>query len=210
MVLVEVKGEFEELNALTVAEGKGFAMASNLELDAILQTDAWKEFQDAFPCWSGTLVAYKAPGVPFGETVEFEGLTFKVPKKFQMKTNCVLVCNHPDFKRNGGVFVPGKSLRCIAFPSTDGWYLPDKESGIPSGEKSNSNADRYLWRRGGDYVGLLVRGVGYFFVDDRRYVDAYLRPRYRFGVVLRSGKNKAVKHVHEWHCACGAVRRGSL
>ena len=174
----KIEGDHAALDALKLAESEGRSLATNLEVDAFLQMDEWRQFSSAFPVWTGTLVAYKAPGVPFGETVEFEGLTFKVPKKFQMKVNCVLVCNHPDFKRDGGIFIPGKSLRCIAFPSTDGWYLPDKESGIPNGERSNSNADRYLWRRGGDYVGLLVRGGG---ADDRRLV-AYGRPRFRFGV----------------------------
>ncbi|MCK9603023.1 MAG: hypothetical protein M0R66_01380 [Candidatus Omnitrophica bacterium] len=203
--------EADEAGTLALAAAKGARIASNPELDAVLQTNARNDFGDAWPCRSGTLVALKAPGVPFGETLERDGRVYEVPKKFQMKTNSMLVCNHPDFKFDPRekVFVPGKSVKCLPIPEKDGWYAPDSTFGIPNGIRTDSQKDRYLWRSNRDWFGLAVRRYGFFGDYGRRYVFLDVGPGGRFGVLESLAKGKLPKHVHEWETkcrVCGEVR----
>lgn len=56
--------------------------------------------------WTGTLVAYEAPGVPFGDRIAYawnDGKTeyssvFDVPEQFRGRSNCALVVEYPDFE----------------------------------------------------------------------------------------------------------------
>ncbi|RPJ56094.1 MAG: hypothetical protein EHM12_10925 [Dehalococcoidia bacterium] len=154
-----------------------------------------------YPCWTGTLIVYAEPGAPFGKTVTFRDLTLNVPKQFQGKVNCAIVCNHPDFTLKDNTLTPGKSARCIAFPVNDGQYLPEKEFGVPNGEKSGftNSAARHLWRRNESYVGLLARGFDYY---DRRDVYAYYDCDCRLGVFGDTRRGKNFKCKHEWIKVC--------
>jgi hypothetical protein len=210
---VAVNGVFSEdgvepLAILERADREKRVIASNLELDAVLRSGDWNKWRDAWACWSGTLVAYKASGVPFGETVEFRGWVFKVPKQFQAKTNSVLVVNHPDFRVEGETFIPGKSVACIPIPAGNGWYKPDPVFGIPNAEKTGTEEDGYLYRQNEDYVGLVVRWDGGFVDDLRRYVGLFFYPGYHLGVLEsdRPWSGKVPKHVHEWETKCKLCR----
>jgi len=169
--------------ALAVIEKRGLRLPSNLELDKRLASDEWRKEKEMYPCWSGTLIAYKARGKPLGAAIEFEGLKVKVPRKWQAKKNVALVCDHPRFSFKDNEF-SSKNFLLIPFPEKSGWFLPDAAFGIPNGEpdSSRNSKARYLWRSSGDYVGLLVRGYVLFFGDDRRNVGAGGGPRLRFGV----------------------------
>lgn len=55
------------------------------------------------------------------------------------------------------------------FPDSDGWYMPDAETGVPHGKEVEASLDaRYLFRSGSPYAGLLSR----LDCHDRRYVFA--------------------------------------
>lgn len=203
------KGGMQELNAILEASKRKISVLSNPENDAILQSEEWRKYVAAYPVWTGTLVAFRKDNKPFEEKVEFSGLTFNIPEKFQGESG-VIACNHPDFILNGTTYTPGKSAKLLPFPEQDGWHLPDKEFGIPNGKESSEDdpAARKLWRRDEeDYTGLLVRWGG-FDGDDRRDVDAVDRPSYRLGVLGVRGKFKVPKHVHEWTCkTCGVAKQ---
>ena len=84
----------------------------------------------------------------------------------------------------------------IYLPLQDGWYLTDEKYGIPNGERSNSSNPnaRYLWRyQNESFSGLLVRRYVGFGVGGRRYVDAALRPYFRFGVVKKEDQKSKEK-----------------
>jgi len=168
--------------ALAVIEKRGLRLPSNLELDKRLNaSEDWKKEKEMYPCWSGTFIAYKAPGKPLGDTVEFQGLKVKVPRKWQAKTNVALVCDHPKFSFKDNEFSSDNFL-LIPFPEHDGWFLPDEAFGIPNGKPGDSKEARYLWRRSEDYVGLVVRGYVVFLVVVRRAVSADGGPSGLFGV----------------------------
>jgi hypothetical protein len=192
-------------------------LLSNQELDQrLVDSDVWKKEKEMYPAWSGTFIAYERPGVAFGKTVSFRDLVVAVPKQFQGKVNCALVCNHPDFTLKDNKITLGKTARCLPFPVGDGWYLPDKDFGIPCLEKSNSlnSAARYLWRYTSlSYAGLVVRG-GYGLIFCLRrdvladgcycYFDGF-----RFGVFGSSvGAAKKGKCKHKFVCEfCGEKRK---
>jgi hypothetical protein len=97
--------QYDDSQGLTIQESINAAnqrklrLLSNLELDhRLFLSDDWKKEKEMYPCWSGTFIAYEAPGVAFGKTVGFRDLVVSVPKQFQGRKDCVLVCNHPDFK----------------------------------------------------------------------------------------------------------------
>jgi len=200
--------QFKE--AIAEAAKRKVRLLNNLELDARLQGEEWKQEKEMYPCWTGTLIAYEAPGKPFCKTVEYEGLTFNVPKQFQGKKGRTIVCNHPDFILKDNVITPGKSAKCIPIPEDDGWYLPEKQFGIPNGEKSSDNGQtRYLWRWSTPYCGLVARDYDWWDGRDRRDVGCDCGPSARLGVFGASGKYTVPKHKHEWVCkTCGEAKGG--
>jgi len=199
--------------AIVAAGQRKLRILSNLELDKrLVGSDQWKSDREMYPCWSGTLIAYEKPDVAFGKIVAFSDLVVNVPKQFRGRVNSVLVCNHPDYNLKGGVVTLGKSVRCLSFPVNDGWYLTDKDFGIPTGIKiSLLNKDaRYLWRRNNsNYVGLVARGYG--VISYRRDVICYDYGSGRFGVFGSSVGEKTFNNCkHKWIkvCkVCGAERR---
>jgi len=191
------------------ANKQNVRILSNLEIDKRLKSGQWEKEKEMYPCWTGTLVVYEEPGKAFGKTVECEGLIFNIPKKFQGKKNMAIVCNHPDFVLKENTITPGKSAKCIPIPEKDGWYLPEKQFGIPNGEKGNNDGHRsYLWRWSSPFVGLVSRCCGGWGGWDRRVVDASYGPYGRRGVFGIKGKCSAPNHKHEWVCRiCGEVKK---
>ena len=196
--------------AQTVAEAgkRKLRLPSNLELDErLVKSDAWKSEKSMYPCRTGTLVVYEAWGKPFKSKLQWEGFTVLIPKKFQGKKNLALVCNHPDFQPKGTTFSSNK-FTAMALPGEDGWYDPEPRFGLPMGERKDyADSRRYLWRYQDDaFIGLVVRGYLVFLGDYRRDVVALRGPSRLYGVFGVAGKNKAVKHIHEWKCECGATK----
>ncbi len=149
-----------------------------------------------YPAWTGTLVIYEAPDKPFGEQVVFNrdinqvkySISFKVPKQFRGKKNCVLVVEHPDFelvdlgKNKYQIRVTDGIHLIEQFPKKDGWHMPDAETGIPCSMSVRESLDsRSLWRLDSSYLGLLRRGVLYGL---RRVVNLGEFPSNRLGVAL--------------------------
>ena len=133
-------------------------MLSCKTADELLQDEeAYKKYSALFTCWTGTMLVYEAPGVPFGKYVKdsVTGWIFDVPGEFQGKVDIALLLEHPDFKIEEGAYgmtfvrpAPLYQISSMPFPKVDGWYLPN-EFGIPTGDEvSRSNKDaRYLSRR---------------------------------------------------------------
>ncbi len=150
----------------------------------LIHSNQWEKEKEMYPCWAGPLVVHEVPDKPFGKTVEWEGLTVHVPKKWQGKANLVILDAHPDFKRQGSVFWPGPKAQARPMPKEDGcWYDVDPIFEYPIGEpKDYSDSRRRLWRRtSSPYIGLVARG-GVWYGYDRRGVSCYYVPSYRLGV----------------------------
>lgn len=199
--------------AIAKANKRKLRIPSNLEIDSRLQGEEWKKEKEMYPCWTGTLIIYEAVGKAFGKTVEYQGLTFNVPKAFQGKKGAAIVVNHPDFILKDDVITPGKSTKCIPLPDDDGWYLPEPQFGIPNGSKGEDDGKhRKLWRwQDKAYIGLVARCYGRWLGRYRRVVDAYYVPSSRLGVHgTATGKVKPPPHRHEWICkTCGQEKEGS-
>ncbi|MGI0134135.1 MAG: hypothetical protein ACREBW_04170, partial [Candidatus Micrarchaeaceae archaeon] len=123
---------------------------------------------------TGTLTVYEKPDRKLGETIEFQGIIFKVPKEHQGRKNIALSINLApgSFTFEDGIITPKGVHVTENLPKEDGWYLTDAW-GIPTGEEvdpSNPEA-RYFYRRDGKaYIGSVVRNGGYGGEYDWRYV----------------------------------------
>jgi hypothetical protein len=136
-------------------------MASNKELDAMRHRIS----DDSF-FRTGTYVVYENVGTPFGETVQYDGLTYNVPKEYQgnpRMINKMFVFEH----RNGvtidekGVFT-GEVIAILNRPVKDGWYEIDPDTAIPTGKECvpNDPIARYWYgssKHGGVFA--IVRGT---------------------------------------------------
>ncbi len=137
-------------------------IASNKRLSRALNSNEWSRIKDAFPCWSGTMVAYEEPDKGFGSIVSFQdpenGIRwiFPVPAEFAGEKNAALAVDHPDFS----LLQDGKDMiiECESpdlikgFPSRSRlWHLGDNIHDIPQGAGSNISLygnKRTLWRTG--------------------------------------------------------------
>jgi len=196
-----------QVQALEEANAKGLTLAPLKDLDERLngKEELWRAEEALYPAWSGTFVAYKAPNKPLGKTIECKILgdtyVFNVPKKFQGKRNIALAINH-GFTKEGKPLISYKKIgekrflveiadesmiKAIRhFPSEDGWQLPEKKFGLPSGSKLNyaSKNARYLWRINGAYCGFASAGDYVFYViSGWRVVYVGCRSGGRFGVL---------------------------
>ena len=111
---------------------------------------------------TGTVVVYEAAGKRLRQTIEFQGITFNVPKEFQgMKDVALTFDLQPGRFTFENDVLAAKDVKVVPnFPTNDGWYGTD-QNGLPSGKvMANTNLDvRHLWRRDGEaYIGSVVRG----------------------------------------------------
>jgi hypothetical protein len=155
-------GYWDLKESLRVSEGR---MASLLDVDAVIQSG--KRFGMVR---TGTFLVYEAPEQPFGEQVRFGGIKFNVPKEFQGKVNCAFVLLCPDVQIDETGLLTGKIVKVIEnYPTANGWFNFDKETGIPTGKDVVSSSDpeaRYNIRAPNAYIGAVTRG----FVDDGRLI----------------------------------------
>lgn len=134
---------FEE--GLRYVDEKNFVIASNKRLDkALVNTDEWKLLSAAFPCWTGTITAFRKGEERLGKTIEYVDpktnyrWIFPVPEEHRDKKNAILVAEHPDFMiesdRNDRIVRAAKVDLVESFPAFGGrWYGTDAEHGIPIG-----------------------------------------------------------------------------
>ncbi len=185
--------------ALQRADEAGLVIASNKRIErAIMERKERRSILDAFPLWTGTLVAYDEPGQRLGKTFEYtEARTgnryvLDVPEEHQGRANVVLVAEHPDFtieKDGMNRIIHAKRLGILARVPTilgGGWYHGDHVHAIPCGKKvdKNSESARIL---GAGYRGirLVVRGDDSFQgLITFCTVSLNYRPSDRFGVVV--------------------------
>jgi hypothetical protein len=122
---------------------------------------------------TGTVVVYEGAGKRLRQTIEFQGITFNVPREFQgMKDVALTFDLQPGSFTFENDVLAAKDVKVVPnFPTNDGWYGTD-QNGLPSGKgvaSTDPNA-RYLWRRNGEaYIGSVVRDSG--SVDIRRFVS---------------------------------------
>jgi hypothetical protein len=189
---VEVVGmELTMRQAVAKASRKGYRILSNAEMDATLSSGKLPAkvkyahpppnmVKEAPEYWTGTLVAYKAPGEMLGKTIEFQGMVVAVPAAWQDKKDVMIVCEHPAFTigKHGTVELNNPDL--VPMHAQDGWYVKDKH-GIPSGKPSNSDdaKARFMVKAKGTYIGLIQRtnidrfgiryDLGYMYLDGYQY-----------------------------------------
>lgn len=198
----------DAITAISTANKNGVRIISNREFDSrMLPADNWKSEKEAYPVWTGTLVAFRGKGEKLGESVAYQslGVTYilEVPKEYQDERNAALVVNHgflaiendpmtpripliiPRVEGNTVVYEitdKGQIALFRGFPQEDGYYLVDNRFGIPHGNvlsKDDSGA-RYFYRQKGAYVGLLVRGNDFSPTG----VGAYYMPSNGHGVLV--------------------------
>ena len=119
-------------------------LATNNEVDHVLRAGLSLLTGQAF--LTGTVAVYPAPNTPFGESVAYQGITFKVPREFQELSNAALVLENPSIK-NG--IMRGKNVWLVTdFPIGFGCYPVDENTGLPHGRPTNisERQARYLWR----------------------------------------------------------------
>jgi len=191
--------------AVSTANKIGSRILTNKEFDKrLVLSDTWKSERDAYPAWTGTLVAFKGKDEKLGDVVKYTDsktnttYLFEVPAEYQKERNAILVVNHGFLASGDALIVPNEKGSIVAyditdkseiallrkFPSSNGWYCADNKFGIPLGVDipSDNHYARYLYKVQ-NYVGLLARGyslLGY----NRWVVYAVDQPSDRFGVLI--------------------------
>ena len=180
-------------DAFQLAKEKGMRLLSNKELDEMLQSGEWKNYEAAFPAWSGTMVAYSKPGEKLGESIKYtdseskETWEFPVPAKFRGMKDCALVAEKYRLFRDGMdviVVADDKDIKIVKdFPSKNGWYKTDEVTGISSGKEAEERDKdaRYLYRDDFGRVGPVARD--YYLYYNWRIIDVDDRPSDRLGVL---------------------------
>lgn len=172
-------------------------ISSNTKIAKLLQRNKWEVISEGLACWTGTMTAYEKPNEKFKDVVEYEDpqthqrWVFRLPYMFSGEKNAIVVTEYPDYKveRDGKTIVihPRKATLIINFPTKNGWYIPEKEHGIPIGkevDKFTPNAI-YLFR-GSERVGPVCRGAG----RSIRYMDLETEPSYPLGMIVEKGSHK--------------------
>jgi len=203
------------VEALEKAKEAGAVIASNKRLDeALLKSKEWCSISGAFPCVSGTLVAYEKPDQKLKKTIEYRDpfnrlrFIFPVPEEHVGRKNALLVAEPPGYtlERDGknAIIIAAQVELIKRFPIRNGWYHGDPMHGIPCGQEITAmipcvseltsviDSDiRYLLRTT-KRVGLVSRSY-YDHVDCRVHIDLKHRPSDAFGLVVESTCENAEK-----------------
>ena len=183
--VIEFHKDLNLFQALELAKREGKLIVPNDVHDRILAETKDEEYlKQNYPLWTGTLIIYEKPDVPFGDQVIFQGLTFTVPEQFRGRANCALVVEHPDFdlvdlgKNTYKIkLVDGANIYLIEnFPKNSNiWYNYDKRFRIPIGEESKHAEEDYtrnLWREDIHCISFIRRAFGTFNYGRRRGIVA--------------------------------------
>jgi hypothetical protein len=149
----------------------GQEMPSNLDADMYLQ-----DHNILKPSWIlGTGVVYEKPRYKLKDRITSDGLIFMVPQKYQGLSDVLLVFQK-GFKidKGTGLFTGEVTQVLENFPTSEGWYATDPETGLPQGRNLpvNDPHARRLWRRmditsSGSYIGAVARGSEFSFEEGR-------------------------------------------
>ena len=140
--VIEFRQGLNLFQALALAKREGMLIVPNDVHDRILmETTDQRYLEQNYPVWTGTLIIYEEPDVPFGNKVVFQGLTFIVPEQFQGKVNCALVIEHPDFE------LVDRELVASSRPTNPSGFVvhfssPRKIGDLPKGQTELGN-NRY-------------------------------------------------------------------
>ena len=197
--------------ALKKADAENRVFPSNARLTEAMIQDGWLSILEAFPCRTGTLVAYTKPGEALGNAIEIvDRLTefrwvFPVPGSFSKNTDCVVLVEHPNFTieadgNNRVVHVKLADLTVLnGFPESDGYYRGDPVFDIPVGptiSKADPNA-RYLRRNSKQICPAVCGFQGHHNDAIRRYVDMAFWPSFPYGDLVEATQNEIVGSISE-------------
>ena len=174
--------------ALRSADAEGLTLVSCRRLDEALipgkDDRKWIGMHEAFPSWTGTMVAYEEPGKKLGsEIVHAHPVTgirfvFPVPEERRGKSDIALVAEHPDF-----VLVADGKDRIVQaeevgvvepFAESAGVYEADPKYGLPTrngGDHSDFTRNFFRIDR---WVGLASIGGRPFNVDGGYWINVNL------------------------------------
>ncbi len=184
--------------ALRMADNAGHVMASTKRLSrALYGRFEWRDIIDAFPCRSGTMVAYEKPDKALESRIRFTdpntGLNydFMVPREHWGKKNVALVAEHPDFhieKDGHDRLILAEKVDVVErFPaSREGWFFGDEKHDIPQDSRHvnpTGPSGRHMFRMEKG-VCMIVRGYdcGYH----SQYIDLSGWPSIGFGVAVQA------------------------
>ncbi len=175
-------------SALASARAKKSNLVSNKFADRLLV-----EGRAELPrIWTGTIVAYPAPGAPFGDNIILFDNRSRL--RYVLETRAIkgergaaLVLEPGAYeisgKRGERMFVPKTAPIILpGFPQESGWYNVDSETLLPV---LGHGKIRYLWRFSSEAVVAAVREHG---SGGWAKFDIFLnqKPSSKFGAVLQS------------------------
>lgn len=175
-------------DAFSLASGK--RMMGSGEAHHMLRT---RSEPDSFGFYTGTAIAFEAPGKPFGSHVRFENMgnivgMIEVPQIYQGIAGMALVMEHPSYSmvvRDGICTFACSNPIPIEIPAEDGWYRVDPMRGLPIGRREDGPVEElYLFlRSASSYVGPVVRGGDSF---GRKAIEACIDySSWRAGVLVQ-------------------------
>ncbi len=194
------------ISAIAAANKGGVRILSNGEFEKRILSGALSLEKEIYPAWTGTLVAFKGKGEPFGRAVIYKSLgasyVFEVPEEYRGESNAALVVNHGFLNIEKDLLTPripliiprregntvtyeitdkGRIQLFRGFPQGDGYYKINNPFGIPceAADSKDGPGIRYFYRIKGEYAGLLVRGNDFCPTG----VGAYYMPSNKHGVL---------------------------
>ncbi len=182
--------------------GTRIAMLSHETADRILRTFMWKGISDAFPSPVDTAIAYERPGRRIRDEIVLSHREVLASEKEPrvilattgqakgLKNVAIMVpsitADDIRKKRNSYIIeVPEERLIIVPdFPKTNGWFEISSDTMLGLSMESSESRDRYLWRREGRYVGLVVRDNYYVDCNHGQMIEAYHCPNNLLGVAV--------------------------
>ncbi|MFN7991324.1 MAG: hypothetical protein U0R44_04165 [Candidatus Micrarchaeia archaeon] len=190
--------------ALRRADESNLTIASNRRLSRVLDRRTYEITSEegisiyaSFPCWTGTMAGYTAPGKKLGRAIESSDpgsgvrYVFPVPDYLRNERDVVLVAEHPDFH----IEADGRNRVVITenpgwvedFPEEKGWYKADLRHGIPFGNPIREDYAQAYLNREESSVSLVWRAYdGDLGGDNRLDVSMDLPISNCRGVVVES------------------------
>jgi len=187
--MLEGKKGLSCLQALQLAAQNRFRISSNKSHDPMLLTSSAHLGLNAYPAWTGTLIAYTKPGEKFGSFVGYadsktgERYLFSVPEEYRGESDMALALE----AQHARLALEGKNILLVAieaekviglpdFPRENGWYMPDSKESIPLGEKVKVQPQARRLHRAESMVSLIARGSRSLDFYARRAIRTDIRP----------------------------------
>jgi len=155
-VLIKRKPGVPFVEGLRKADEKNMRIPSLQKINQVagrMSFEGYDDLESAFPCWTGTFVAFKGPHKSLSDSVIYtdqetgQRYVFPVPKYHQSMSDVILVVEHPNYslEKDGKdliVAADSDKIELVSkFPSKNGWYKVDQWCGIPTTEEANPLVD---------------------------------------------------------------------